>query len=121
MLKITLLALTVLSAGCQKGNAAKLEGRWRGIKATGVPSDKLTSANLFASKMELEFHGEQVSVHNGDDKQSSKFHVVQDDKDGVVIVTDVDGPTDKQRFTFTDDRTIEWAVLPTTTIQFAKE
>jgi hypothetical protein len=113
--------LLLCAAGCNKGNAPKLEGRWRGIKATGVTPDQLTAANLFASKMELEFHGALVSVHNGDDKQSSPFHVVSDDKGTVVIAADADGAQSREAFTFTDDKTIDWAIGPSKTIQFVHE
>jgi hypothetical protein len=121
-MRSTPLVLLLVFAACNKGSAAKLEGRWRGIKATGVSADQVTAANLFAAKMELEFHGDQVSVHNGDDKQSSRFHVAQDDKGVVVIVTDADGPGDKETFTFaSEDKTIDWAVMPGKTIQFGRE
>jgi hypothetical protein len=114
------LCATFLCA-CNKGNAAKLEGRWHGIKASGVAADQLKAANLFASTMELEFHGAEVSVHTGGDRQSTRFRVARDEARSVVIVTDQDGPDDKQSFTFSDDKTIEWAVLPGKTIQFARE
>lgn len=107
---------------CSKGgSAAKLEGRWRGVKASGVASDQVGAANLFASTMELEFKGDVVSVHTGSDKQSAKFKIVSDDKKSVVLTTDQDGPDDKQTFTFVDDRTLDWAVMPGKTIQFARE
>ena len=117
---MALLALTAL-AGCKKGGAARLEGHWRGIKATGVPSEQLPSANLFAAGMELDFHNELVSVHTGSEKQSGKFRVVGEDKASVTIVTDQDGPNDRQTFLFTDDKTMEWAVMPGKTIQFVRQ
>lgn len=119
--RIALVVLLSAAAACNKGNAPKLEGRWRGIKATGVAPDQLTAANLFASKMELEFRGALVSVHDGDDKQSSPFHVVSDDKGTVVIAADADGPQSRESFTFSDDRTIDWVVGPSKTIQFVHE
>jgi hypothetical protein len=122
-MKHTLVWALCVSAlcACNKGSAAKLEGRWHGIKATGVAADQLKAANLFASTMELEFHGDQVSVHTGGDKQSTRFHVARDEARNVTIVTDQDGPDDKQSFTFSDDKTIDWAILPGKTIQFAHE
>lgn len=114
-----LVVATMLTA-C-KGSGPKLEGRWRGIKAVGVPADQLGAANLFASTMELEFKGEQVSVHTGSDKQSAKFKIVKDDKTQVTITTDQDGPDDPQVFTFTDDHTMTWAIAPGKSIQFQKE
>ncbi len=126
MRKAALVAVGVLlllapAMGCKKAGAARLEGHWRGIKASGVASEQVPSANLFAAGMELDFHNEQVSVHTGSEKQSGKFRVVKEDKSSVTIVTDQDGPDDRQTFVFTDDRTMEWAVLPGKTIQFVRQ
>lgn len=118
---VVLAAIFLSLAACNKGNAPKLEGRWRGVKATGVSSDQVTAANLFASTMELEFKGDVVAVHTGGEKQSGKFKVLSDDKKGLVLVTDEDGPDDKQTFMFVDDHTIDWTVMPGKTIQFSKE
>jgi hypothetical protein len=115
------LVVTLLLTACKGGSAAKLEGRWRGIKASGVPSDSIGAANLFASAMELEFKGDTVSVHTGSDKQSAKFKVVKDEKTQVTIATDQDGPDDAQVFAFTDDHTMTWAIAPGKSIQFQKE
>ncbi len=119
------LALTIsiaaLALACKGGSAAKLEGRWRGIKVTGVPSDQIGAANLFATTMVLEFHGDQVSVRMGSEKQSARFHVVKDDKTAVTIANDQDGPGDAQTFTFADEKTISWAVMPGKSILFQKE
>lgn len=115
------LSIAAMALACKGGSAAKLEGRWRGIKATGVASEQAKTANLFASSMELDFHGDQVAVHTGSEKQSARFRVVRDDKTSVTIATDQDGPDDLQTFTFTDDKTISWAVMPGKTILFQKE
>ncbi len=120
---LAILAVSVVAAasGCKKAGGARLEGHWRGIKATGVPGEQVPSANLFAAGMELDFHNEQVSVHTGSEKQSGKFRVVKEDKTSVTIVTDQDGPDDRQTFVFSDDKTMEWAVLPGKTIQFVRQ
>ena len=115
------LAIAFAMTACNKGSAAKLEGRWRGIKAMGVPDAQIGAANLFASAMELEFKGDQVSVHTGSDKQSAHFKVVKDEKTQVTITTDQDGADDPQVFAFTDDHTMNWAIAPGRTIQFQKE
>lgn len=118
---VAALCLAVLVMGCKSSSAKKLEGRWRGIKATNVASEQVGAANLFASTMELEFHGDQVSVHVGGEKQSGHYRVVQDDKNQIVLFTDQDGPNDKQTFTFKDDHTMDWSVDGTRSIQFQKE
>lgn len=116
-----LLVVLAATAACNKGNAAKLEGRWMGVKATGVSGDQLAAANLFASKMQLDFHGHVVSVHVGDDKQSSPFHVVSDAANQLVLSDDADGSQAKETFTFADDKTLDWTVMPGKTIQFVKQ
>ena len=113
------LALLVVS--CKSTSAKKLEGRWRGINAGGVSAQETPAANLFASTLELDFHGDQVSVHVGGEKQSGHFRVVEDAKNTVVLFTDQDGPADKQTFTFVDDKTMRWDVQPGRAIQFQKE
>lgn len=95
--RLVLLVAMVVLVACNKGSAPKLEGRWRGVKASGVPAEQVGTANLFASTMELEFKGDVVSVHTGSEKQSGKFKVVSDDKKAVVIVTDQTGPTTNRR------------------------
>lgn len=115
------LSIAAMALACRGGSAGKLEGRWRGIKATGVGSDQVQAANLFAGAMELDFHGDQVSVHTGSEKQSARFRVVHDDKTSVTIATDQDGPDDAQTFTFSDDKTMTWAVMPGKTILFQKQ
>jgi hypothetical protein len=120
-LVLVLAAGAMMLAACKGGSGAKLEGRWRGIKASGVASSEVGAANLFASAMELEFKGEQVSVHTGSDKQSAHFKIVKDDKTQVTLTTDQDGPDDPQVFTFVDDHTMTWAIAPGKTIQFQKE
>lgn len=111
----------VLATGCKSSGSKKLEGRWRGIRATGVAPAQLQAANLFASTMELEFHGQQVSVHVGSEKQSGHFRVVEDGKSQVVLFTDEDGPGEKQTFSFTGDTTLQWTVEPGKAIEFQKE
>jgi hypothetical protein len=117
---VMVLAL-VLGASCKKNPTARLEGHWHGIRAAGVTPSTLPSANLFAANMELEFKGDQVSVHRGPEKQSTKFHVQRSDDKTIVIATDQDGPNDLQTFTFTDERTMDWTVQSGQTIQFIRQ
>ena len=120
--RLVMLLLGWVLVSCNKGNAPKLEGRWHGIKASGVAPDQLQAANLFATRVELEFHGQMLSVHVGDDKQSSPFRVVSDGPGGSLVISDDgDGQQSRETFTFTDDHTIEWAVLSGKSLQLAKE
>lgn len=115
------LALLVLLASCRKGGQARLEGHWKGIKATGVDNTVLSSANLYAANLELDFKGDKVKVQNGSETQSGRYKIVREDKTTVVLTTDGDGPTDEQTFTFDDEKTMRWTVLSGKTIQFQKQ
>lgn len=118
---VLVLCLAVAVAGCRKSAAQRLEGHWRGVKATGVSPDAQSAANLYASQMELDFKGDKVSVQNGHEKQSGKFKIVSEDKTSFTLVTDGDGTADEQKFTIDSDKEISWAVLPGKTIQFQKQ
>jgi hypothetical protein len=116
-----LLALAIVGAACRPTGAARLEGKWKGIRAEGVAAEAQATANAFAAQMELEVKGENISVATVSGKHESKFRVVREDKSTLVIVTEKDGPDDKQTFTFVDDRTVKWQVLEGKTITFARK
>ena len=118
---VATLAFFVLLASCGKGGQARLQGHWKGIKATGVSDTVLSSANLYAANMELDFKGDQVKVISGSETQTGRYKIVREDKSSVVLTTDGDGPTDEQTFTFDDEKTMKWTVTPGKTIQFQKQ
>lgn len=118
---VALVVVACLVSGCQKSAQKRLEGHWKGVKATGVASDVQTPANLYAAQMELDFKGDKVSVQTGHDKQSGRYKIVKEDKTSFTLVTDGDGTADEQKFTFESDQTISWAVMPGRTIQFQKQ
>ena len=70
---VATLAFFVLLASCGKGGQARLQGHWKGIKATGVSDTVLSSANLYAANMELDFKGDQVKVISGSETQTGRF------------------------------------------------
>jgi len=115
------LVLALGAVGCRPTGAARLEGKWRGVKAEGVAAESQGPANAFAAQMELEVKGENIAVVSGKEKQEGKFKVVKEDKTTLVISTDKDGPDDKQIFTFVDDRTMKWHVLEGKTITFTRQ
>ena len=106
---------------CRGGGSARLEGRWKGTKAEGVAPEAQARANDFAGQTELEVKGDSITVTFPKDKQSGKYKVVSETKSTVVIVTDRDGDSDKQTFTFVDDKTMKWTVIDGKTITFAKQ
>jgi hypothetical protein len=115
------LVLAVAAAGCRPTGAARLEGKWRGLRAEGVAPETQASANAFAAQMEIDVKGENISVATAAGKLDSKFRVVKEDKSSLVIVTDKDGADDKQTFTFVDERTMKWQAFEGKTIIFARK
>jgi hypothetical protein len=113
---IALLAV----AACGRGSS-RLEGKWKGLRADGVPAEAQARANDFAMAMELEVKGDTISIKSPSDKQTGKYKVVEDSKSKLVIVTDKDGPDDKQTFTFSDDKTMKWSVTDGKTITFVRQ
>ena len=107
-------------AGCAHGGSKRLEGRWRGVKASGVVAEAQVRANDFATATQLEFKGDSITVTFPNEKQVGKFRVVSEEATSVDIVTDRDGAEDRATFSFAGDGTMEWAVSEGKTITFAK-
>jgi len=114
-------ALAFATLACHGDGAARLQGHWRGVRADGVPSEALGSANAFATGTELEVKGDSITVTTPKDKQTGRYKVIKQDKATLVITTDKDGPGDPQTFTFVDDKTVRWAVLEGKSILFSKQ
>lgn len=109
-----------LFAGCGQGSK-RLTGHWRGVRAEGVAADVQSAANAFAGKMQIDVSNDVISVTTATDKQSGHYKTVREDSHTVVIVTDKDGPTDEQAFSFVDAKTMRWTVTDGKTIVFMKE
>jgi len=114
-------ALVTCLSACHKAGSSRLEGKWRGGKAEGVLPSAQANATQFALDTELEFTGENITVHTADSKQSAKYKVVREDKRSIIIETDRDGPNDPQTFTFDDERNMRWQILPGKTVSFVRE
>jgi hypothetical protein len=120
MLRATALALLLAGFCACRSGAARLEGKWKGRSAEGVTADAQSAATSFASDTEIDVHGDSITVITPRDKQSGTYKVVKEDKAQVTIVTDKDGPTDAQTFTFLDDKTMRWNVVEGKTITFTR-
>ncbi|MEO8876465.1 MAG: hypothetical protein ABI461_12825 [Polyangiaceae bacterium] len=118
-----LVALTFAVAlmACHKAGSPRLEGRWRGGKAEGVLPNAQSTATQFALDTELEFLADSVTVKTENGKLSAKYSVVREDKRSIIIQTDRDGPNEPQTFTFDDERTMRWQIMPGRTLSFVKE
>ena len=116
-----LLGVAPLLAACHGDGAARLQGKWRGVRAEGVAAEVAVGANAFAAGTELEVKGDAITVTTPRDKQSGRYKIVKQDKTVLVITTDKDGADDPQTFTFVDDKTVRWAVLDGKTILFTRQ
>ena len=114
-------AILSVAAACHGDGAARLQGKWRGVRAEGVAADTVAAANAFATATEMDVKGDAITVTTPKDKQSGRYKVVKQDKTMLVITTDKDGADDPQTFTFVDDKTVRWAVLDGKSILFAKQ
>jgi hypothetical protein len=110
----------LLVAGCGGGGSKRLQGKWHGQRSEGVAGAVTAQANAFATAMQLEVKGDAITVTTATSSQSGHYKVVKEDKTSVVITTDKDGPTEPQTFTFVDDKTLKWAVVPGQSIVFAR-
>ena len=110
---------------CHHGGSPRLEGRWHGVTADGVSADQQATADAFAGGFELEFRGDVIAMSMPkSDRQVGRFKVKKDDKGPpavVVIATEKDGPEDEDTFTFVDDKTMKWSVLPGKTITLKRQ
>lgn len=114
-------ALAPLLGACGGEGAARLQGKWHGVRAEGVPGEALPAANAFATAAEFDVKGDAITVTTPKDRQSGRYKVVRQDKATLVITTDRDGPGDPQTFTFLDDKTLRWAAIEGKSIVFARE
>jgi hypothetical protein len=115
-----LLPLLAALVACH-GGSPRLEGRWRGVRAEGVPPEATSAANAFAASLELDVKGDAITVTTAKDRQSGRYKVVKEDKMTLVITTDKDGAAEPQTFTFVDDKTLKWAVLEGRAIVMVKQ
>jgi hypothetical protein len=114
-------ALVVGACACGHKGSARLEGRWKGTRADGVSPEAQGSASAFAVQMEIDVKGDAITVITARDRQTGTYKVLKEDRSGVTIVTDKDGPNDAQVFTFVDDKTMRWSVLDGKTITFVRQ
>jgi len=110
----------LLVVGCNHGSA-RLAGHWRGVRAEGVPPSEDDAANGFAGKMQLDVSGDVITVTTAAGKETGHYKVVSEDKGTTVIATDKDGPSEPQTFTFVDEKTLRWQVVPGKAVVFNKE
>jgi hypothetical protein len=114
-------ALVCFAVACSGSGSKRLQGTWKGLRAEGVATNAVATANAFATSMQLDIRGDAITVQTPKDRQAGHYKVVKEDKASVVITTDKDGPSQPQTFTFVDDKTMRWAVVDGQAIVFARQ
>jgi hypothetical protein len=115
-----LAATSTLACGAPV-SSDRLEGRWIGVRAEGAGVESVPAANAFAAGLELEFRRNEIFVTSARQSQAGRYEVLQEDANGVVITTERDGPTHRQKFSFQGDDTLRWHVLEGRSILFARD
>jgi hypothetical protein len=111
-------ALPVL--GCKHPGSQKLEGRWKGQKAEGVPENVQVAANAFAIGTEIIARGNQIAIQTpGKQTPAATYFVDKEDATTVVIHTDRDRST--ETFTFNEKADeMTWKIDAERSIVFKK-
>ncbi len=108
MRKLDLALLLVIASGfafpalgCKHPGSKKLEGRWKGQRAEGVPENVQVAANAFAAGTEIIAQGNQIAIQTpGKQTPPATYFVDKEDATTVVIHTDRDRST--ETFTFNE-------------------
>ncbi len=115
---VTLAFLALALAACRKGSP-RLEGHWKGTRVVGVDPGVQGQADKYASQLQVDFKGDQVTMTTPAGSAQSKYKVVKEDKGSVTIQSEADGS--EESMAFESDTTIQWTVLPGKTITLSKQ
>ena len=104
------LALAVVLLACKHPGSAKLEGRWKGVRAEGVGPESAGAANVFAQGTEIIARGDTLTMTTPVAKGLQDTYVVDEEtKTTLVLHTRKDGASTKETFGFSDDlKTMTW-------------
>jgi hypothetical protein len=105
-------------AGCRKGSP-RLEGHWKGTRVVGVDPGVQGQADKYATQLELDFKGDQLTMTTPTGVAQSKYKVVKEDKGSITILSETDGT--EESIAFESDNSIQWTVLPGKTISLSKQ
>jgi hypothetical protein len=117
-LVLTAVFLLVI-AGCRRGSA-KLEGRWKGVRAEGVDPSAQIRAESFATSTEIVAIGDKIAIQTPNGRSpTSTYTVEREDATTLVIHTDRDPSA--ETFTFNEKGdTMVWRIDETRRIWFKK-
>ncbi len=115
--------LLAFAVGCKHPGSQKLEGRWKGQKADGVPDSAQISANSFATNTEIIAQGNQIAIHTPGGRNipgaMATYTVDKEDPTTLVIHTDRDGSA--ETFTFNEKADVMvWKIDDRRSITFKK-
>lgn len=122
-LRALVLTITFVAApltACKHPGSQKLEGRWRGQRADGVPEAAQVSANTFATSTEIIAQGDQIVIQTPAGRSpGARYTIDKEDEATLVIHTDRDDLP--ETFTF-DERsgTMVWRIDDGRSMTFKK-
>lgn len=115
---LTLLFLCACIVACKKGSA-RLEGHWKGTRVVGVDPGVQNQADKYATQLDVQFKGDQVTMTTPAGSAQSRYKVVKEDKGSITIQSESDGT--EESMAFESDTTIQWTVMPGKTITLTKQ
>jgi len=117
---VAALVATALAAGCKHPGSQKLEGRWKGQKADGVPETAQISANSFAIGTEIVAQGNQIAIQTPAGRNPAATYTV-DKEDATTLVIHTDRDKSTETFTFSEKAdTMVWKIDDQRSITFKK-
>ena len=120
MRSLVLGLLLFALAGCKHPGSVKLEGRWKGQRAEGIPDTVQLAGNSFANATEIVAQGNQLTIQTPAGKSApATYFVDKEDPTTLVIHTDRDGST--ETFTFNEHADVmTWKIDAQRSITFRK-
>ncbi len=106
VLSTALTALTLMA--CRRHGSSKLEGRWHGERADGLPESAVDAGNTFAMGTELVAQGNLVTIHTpASQGEPVTYRVEREDSSMLVIRLEPNDATETFSFSPQAD-TLVW-------------
>lgn len=120
-MRTLVVVLLVAAFGCKHPGSQKLEGRWKGQRAEGVPPTAQLTSDTFAQGTEIVAQGNQITIHTPAGRNlPATYFVDKEDATTLVIHTDRDGNT-AETFTFNEKADeMVWKIDAQRSITFRK-
>ena len=120
-LVLALAIVAVVGAiGCKHPGSARLEGRWKGVRADGVLPNVQEAANGFALQTEIVAKADKITISTPGVKGQQDTYVVDSDTKGTLILHTEKDPN-KETFNFAEDgKTMTWRLGDGRAITFQK-